>query len=253
LASASAAATGAATASTAAAGAATVSSSAPEVPTPIPDVPSPSAQPAAEEELEEVCGRRLLLGPPEEEADPLPQVLVRIRQSIEEATSTTEAAFRREWAALESERQRLGNWHTRLVARTKAEASHSAHSQSKLKADQEAYRANLRKVFDRVVAVAGREKALALREEAFCKEVATLTVQRSELETRLAAQWSELETRSQGLEIRKQELDKLSGSLHQWCQELQEAASKQTAAEMELEEDRKSLARRESLTTNMEL
>ena len=56
-----------------------------------------------------VSGRRLLQGPPEEEAARLPQVLVRVRQSIEEATSTAEAAFPREWAALESERQRLGD------------------------------------------------------------------------------------------------------------------------------------------------
>ena len=39
----------------------------------------------------------------------------------------------------------------------------------------------------------------------------------------------------------------------QWRKQLEEAASKQVAAELELEEDRKSLAKRESLTTNMEL
>ena len=138
-----------------------MSSSAPEVPTPVPDVPSPSAQLAAEEELEEVSGRRLLQGPLEEEAAPLPQVLVRVWQSIEEATSTTEADFQREWAALESERQCLGDWHTRLEARTKAEASHAVEARSKLKADQGAYRANLRKVFDREFAVASQENALA--------------------------------------------------------------------------------------------
>ena len=104
---------------------------------------------------------------------------------------------------MESERQRLFDWHTRLEARTKAEASHAAHARSKLKADHEAYRANLRKVFDREFAVASREKALALWEEAFAKEVASLAAQRSELDTRLAAQRSELETRSQGLKICK--------------------------------------------------
>ena len=122
----------------------------------MPEVPTPSSEPAAEEELEVVSSRRLLQGPPEEEAAPLPQVLVRVRRTIEEATSTAEAAFRREWAALESERQRLGDWHNRLEARTKTEASHATHARSKLKADQEAYRANLRKVFDREFAVASR-------------------------------------------------------------------------------------------------
>ncbi|XP_039786964.1 uncharacterized protein At3g61260-like [Panicum virgatum] len=140
-------------ASTAAAGGATASISGPEVPTPVPDVPSPSAQPAAEEELEEVFCRRLLQGPPEEEAAPLPHVLARVRQTIEDATSTAKVAFRRDL----------------------------------------------------------------------------------------------------GLEVRKLELDKLSESLHQWHQELQAAASKQAVAEMELEEDRKSLAKRESHATNMEL
>ena len=125
-------------------------------------------------------------------------------------------ACRREWAALESECQRLSDWHTRLEAQTKAEASHAAEARSKLKADQEAYRANLRKVFDREFAVSSREKTLAQREETFALEVVCFAAQRSDLETRLAAQQSELETRSQGLEIRKQELDKLSETLQGW-------------------------------------
>jgi hypothetical protein len=168
LALANAAATGAATASTAAAGAATVSSSAPEVPTPVPDVPSPSAQPAAEEELEDVSGRRPLQGLPEEEAaPPLLRVLVQVRRSIEEATSSAEVAFQLEWAALESEHQRLFDWHTRLEAHAEAEASHAVETRSKLKADQEAYRANLQKVFGREFSILSREKALAQREETF--------------------------------------------------------------------------------------
>ena len=48
------------------------------------------------------------------------------------------------------------------------------------------------------------------------------------------------------------ELNKLSESLHQWHQELQETANQQAVAEMELEGERKSLARLESLTTSME-
>ena len=90
-------------------------------------------------------------------------------------------------------------------------------------------------MFDWELAAVGREKALELREEAS-----------------LAAQRSELESRSQGLEVRKLELDKLTESLHQWRQELQKTASQQAVAEMELEGERKFLARRESLTTSME-
>ncbi|XP_039812006.1 ubiquitin recognition factor in ER-associated degradation protein 1-like [Panicum virgatum] len=136
---------------------------------------------------------------PVEQSPPVPVAVGR----QEEETSSAEAAFWRECAALESERQRLFDWHTFLEAHTKAEASQAANARSKLKADQEAYRANLWKVFDREFPVVSREKALAQREETFANEVASLAAQWSELETRLAPQRSELETRSQGLEIRK--------------------------------------------------
>ena len=218
----------------------------------VPEAPTSSSGPVAEE-LEVVFGRQLLqLQPPEEEATPLPQMLVQVRRSIVEATSSAEAAFQWELAALESEHQRLSDWHTRLEAHTKAEASHTAEARAKLKADQETYRVNLRKVFDREFAVSSREKALAQREENFAQEVASLAAQRSDLETRLAAQQSELETRSQGLEVRKQELDELSGTLAGWRKQLEEKASKLAIAESELEDDRKSLDRRESLTASME-
>ena len=168
---------------------------------PAPEAPTSSSDPVVEEELEVVFGRQLLQGPPEEETVPLPRVLVQVRESIMEATSSAEAAFRREWAALESEHQRLSDWHTRLEAHTKAEASHAAEARSKLKADQEAYRVNLRKVFDREFSVSSRGKSLAQREEAFALEDVSFAAQRSDLETHLAAQRSELETRSQGLEV----------------------------------------------------
>ncbi|XP_039771733.1 caldesmon-like [Panicum virgatum] len=169
-----------------------------------------------------------------------------------EATSSAEAAFQREWATLESERQRLSHWHTRLEAHTKAEASQAAETRSKLKADQEAYRANLRKVFDRELAVSSREKTLAQWEETFALEVVSFAAQRSNLETRLMAQRSELEARSQGLETCKQELDELFGTLAGWRKQLEEKASQLAVAELELEEDRKSLDRRESYASNME-
>ena len=142
-----------------------------------------SSQPTAEEELEVVSVRWLLQGPPEEDAVPLPRVLVRVRRTIEEATSTAETAFRREWIALESERQRLGDWHIRLEERTKAEASRAAAARSELKADLETYRKGLQKVFDWQLVAAGREKALEQQEEAIAKEEASLAAQRSELET----------------------------------------------------------------------
>jgi len=201
------------TANSAAADAAMTSTSVTVSPTSVPDAPTHSSHPAAVEELEVVSGRRLLQGPPEEDAVPLPRVLVRVRRTIEEAISTAEAAFRREWTALESELQRLGDWHIRLEERTKAEASCAAAAWSELEADLETYRKGLRKVFDRELATAGLEKALEQREEAIAKE-----------EVSLAARGSELETRSQGLEVRRQELNELSESLHRWRLELQETA-----------------------------
>jgi len=151
-----------------------------------PEAPTSSSDHIAEE-LEVVFGRQLLQGPLGEEATPLPQVLVHVRRSIEEATSSAEAAFLREWAAMDSERQRLSDWHTCLEAHTKAEASHAVEARSKLKADQEAYQVNLQKVFDREFAVSSREKSLVQREETFALEVVSFAAQRSELETRLAA------------------------------------------------------------------
>jgi hypothetical protein len=116
--------------------AAAASTKATEAPMPTPEAPTSSSGPVSEEELGVVFGRQLLqLQPPEEEATPLPQVLVQVQRSIEEATSSAEAAFRREWAALESERQRHSDWHTLLEAHMKAEASHAAEVRSKLKAD----------------------------------------------------------------------------------------------------------------------
>ena len=56
---------GMATANTTAADAATTSTSVPESPASVPDAPTSSSEPAAEEELEVVSGRRLLQGPPE--------------------------------------------------------------------------------------------------------------------------------------------------------------------------------------------
>ena len=107
-------------------------------------------------------------------------------------------------------------------------------------------------MFDREFAVSSREKNVAQREETFALEVVSFAAQRSDLETRLAAQQSEQETCSQGLEVRRQELDDLSVTLQGWHEQLQEKASKLAVAEAELEEDRKSLDNRESLTANME-
>jgi len=70
------------------------------------------------------------------------------------------------------------------------------------------------------------KKTLAQWEEAFAQELASFAAQRSDLETCLVAQRSELETHGQGLEVRKHELDNLSATLQGWCEQLQERANK---------------------------
>src|SRR4029078_12909211 len=98
-----------------------------------------------------------------------------------------------------------------------------------LKADQEAYRANLKKVFDREFAVLNRERSLAQREQDFTLGVVGFEAQRSDLAGRHAAQQSELETRSEDLEVRRQELFVFSATLQGWREQLQESARPLTA------------------------
>jgi hypothetical protein len=70
---------------------------------------SSSAPPSISEEPEVVLGRQLRSGAePEAAPVPLPQVLSRAHQALQE----NEAAIRREWEALEAERQCLGDWST---------------------------------------------------------------------------------------------------------------------------------------------
>jgi hypothetical protein len=76
-----------------------------------------SISPPTPEEPEVILGRPLWSGiEPEATPTPLPQVLSRTHQALQE----TEAAILREWEALETEHQRLGDWCTQLEERTKA-------------------------------------------------------------------------------------------------------------------------------------
>jgi hypothetical protein len=64
-----------------------------------------------------IFGRRLRSGiEPEAAPVPLPQVLSRAHQALQE----TEAAILREWEALEAEHQRLSDWRTQLEEHTMA-------------------------------------------------------------------------------------------------------------------------------------
>jgi hypothetical protein len=68
-----------------------------------------SIPPPIPEEPEVILRRRLQTGAgPEAAPTPLPRVLSRAHQALRE----TEAAILREWEALETEYQRLGEWRT---------------------------------------------------------------------------------------------------------------------------------------------
>ena len=84
------------------------------------------------------------------------------------------------------------------------------------------------------MAAASRAKALKRREEAVTKEEPCLTEQRFELESR------------------GRELEASSEALRKWCQDLEEAASKQALAEEEIGERMRSVARREDTATKLE-
>ena len=74
-------------------------------------------------------------------------------------------AFQWEWMLLEAERERLSDWQRYLESRTQTEASRHAHDRAMLDQDRESYKKDLKKVFDREVAVNAREKSAAWREQ----------------------------------------------------------------------------------------
>jgi hypothetical protein len=68
-----------------------------------------SIPPSIPEELEVILGRQLQTGAgPEAAPTPLPRVLSHAHQALLE----TKAAILREWEALKTEHQRLGDWRT---------------------------------------------------------------------------------------------------------------------------------------------
>jgi hypothetical protein len=115
-------------------------------PTPGPDTggdlggASSSVPPPAPEEMEVIFGRWLRSGAePDAMLVPLPQVLSRVHQVINE----TEAAILREWEALESEHQRLSDWRTQLEERTKAVSRQFTSERSELARDCKEYKRDL--------------------------------------------------------------------------------------------------------------
>jgi hypothetical protein len=98
--------------------------------------------PPTPEETEVIFRRRLRPdAEPEAAPVPLPQVLSRAQQALQE----TEAVILREWEALEAEHQRLGDWRTQLEERTKASSRQFAFERSELERDRKDYKKDLHK------------------------------------------------------------------------------------------------------------
>jgi DNA repair exonuclease SbcCD ATPase subunit len=98
---------------------------------------------------------------PETALPPLPRVLSRAHQALQE----TEAAILREWEALETEHQRLGDWCTQLEERTKAVSCQFASERSKLACGHEDLKEDLEKVIEQEREATQEEKRLAQRKE----------------------------------------------------------------------------------------
>jgi DNA repair exonuclease SbcCD ATPase subunit len=88
-------------------------------------------------------------------------VLSRAHQALRE----TEAAILQEWEALETERQRLGDWSTQLEQRTKAVSCQFASERSELERGREDLREDLEKVIEREREAAQEERRLLKKKE----------------------------------------------------------------------------------------
>jgi chromosome segregation ATPase len=97
---------------------------------------------------------------PEGMLTPLPQVLSRAHQVLRE----TEVAIQREWEALETEHQCLGDWSTQLEERTKAVSCHFASERAEFEQEREDFKEDIQKVSDREEEVIQKEKRLARKE-----------------------------------------------------------------------------------------
>jgi chromosome segregation ATPase len=107
---------------------------------------------------EVILGRPLWSGAePGATLTPLPQVLIHAHQALQE----TKAAIRREWKALETEHQRLGDWCSQLERRTKATSCQFASERAELEKEREDFKEDIRKVSDREEEVTRKERSLA--------------------------------------------------------------------------------------------
>jgi chromosome segregation ATPase len=159
---------------------------------------------------------------------PLPRVLSRAHQALRE----TEVAIRREWEALKTEHQRLGDWCTQLEERTKAVSCHFASEQAEFEQEREDFKEDIQKVSDREDEVIQKEKSLARKEVRLDQREETVRA----LQAKLKAYNTVLEKQRVKQAATKVKLQKLQ-------QELADRASDIARAEGSLKAGEASLAK----------
>jgi chromosome segregation ATPase len=88
-------------------------------------------------------------------------VLTHAHQALQE----TVAAIRREWKALETEHQCLGDWCSQLERRTKAASCQFASERAELEQEREDFKEDIRKVSDREEEVTRKERRLVKKKK----------------------------------------------------------------------------------------
>jgi hypothetical protein len=137
-----------------------------------------SVPPPTPGSLEVILGRPLRSGTESEATlTPLPRVLSRAHQALRE----TEVAIQREWEALETEHQRLGDWCTQLEERTKAVSCHFASERAEFEQKREYFKEDIRKVIDQEDEVIQKEKSLARKEIHLDQREETVTALQAKL------------------------------------------------------------------------
>jgi DNA repair exonuclease SbcCD ATPase subunit len=188
-------------------------------------VPSPTP-----EAPEAILRRPLRSGiEPEATLTPLPQVRSRAHQALRE----TEAAIRREWEALETEHQRLGDWCTQLEECTKTVSCQFASERAEFEQEREDFKEDIQKVFDREEEVTKKEKSLARKEVWLDQREGAVTA----LHDKLKAYNTVLEKQRDKQAAAEAKLQKLQ-------QELAEKANDIARAEESLKAREASLAKR---------
>jgi hypothetical protein len=167
---------------------------------------SNSVPPPTPEAPEVILGRPLRSGTePEATLTPLPQVLSRAHQALQE----TEVAIWREWEALKTEHQRLGDWCTQLEKRTKAVSCQFASEQAEFEQEREDFKEDIRKVSDREEEVTQKEKSLARKEVRLDQKEEAVTALHNKLKaynTVLEKQWDKQAAVEAKLQKLQQEL-----------------------------------------------